>query len=120
VAHGIAARGVDVVPALVEEATRRGGEFTVASYDDIAQGRLEWKADTLPYQEGWREGSWDGFSRRFVNAAPWCFRTLESWRALFAHCGLRLVSEHWPVHPGTGRPASVVFCAVADSVSECA
>lgn len=163
VRHGISARGVDVVPALVEEATRQGGEFAVASYDDVAQGRLDWKADTvscnfalignestaqllrgvarllhpgghfvvqtlhpveacgtLPYEDGWREGSWDGFSPRFVNAAPWYFRTLESWRGLFAQCGMRLVSEHWPVHPRTGRPASVVFCALADGAGESA
>ena len=41
------------------------------------------------------------------------FRTLEGWRALFAACGLQLVSEHWPIDPRTGRPASVVFAAAA-------
>ena len=154
-ALGIPARGLDVIPALVDSANAQGGEFAVASYEDIAAGRVAWQADTvscnfaligeeataqllrgvhrllhpgghfvvqtlhpveacgqMPYQDGWRQGSWDGFSQRFVNAAPWYFRTLESWRALFAACGLRLVSEHWPVHPRTGRPASVVFVAV--------
>ena len=153
--RGIFARGVDAIPALVDAATRLGGEFAVASYDDIAQGRLAWKADTvscnfaligkestaqllrgvhgllnpgghfvvqtlhpveacgsLPYEDGWRQGSWGGFNQRFENAAPWYFRTLESWRALFADCGLHMVAEHWPIHPQTGRPASVVFAAV--------
>ncbi len=152
--RGIAARGLDVVPALVESASRQGGEFAVASYDDIARGAVAWRADavgcnfaligkdsteqllrgvaslinpgghfivqtlhpveacgTLPYEDGWRQGSWDGFNQRFTNAAPWYFRTLESWRSLFAACGLQLVSEHWPIHPRTGRPASVVFAA---------
>ena len=159
--HGIAARGLDVVPALITSATLQGGEFAVASYDDIARGAIAWRADTvscnfaligkasteqllrgvasllhpggqfivqtlhpveacgtLPYEDGWREGSWDGFNARFVNAAPWYFRTLESWRGMFAACGLRLVSEHWPIHPRTGRPASVLFCAVADTSSQ--
>jgi 2-polyprenyl-3-methyl-5-hydroxy-6-metoxy-1,4-benzoquinol methylase len=154
--RGIAARGLDVVPALVASATRQGGEFAVASYDDIARGAAAWRADTVScnfaligkesteqllrgvpkllkpggrfvvqtlhpleacgtqaYEDGWRQGSWDGFNQRFVNAAPWYFRTLESWRALFSATGLRLVSEHWPIHPRTGRPASVVFSAVA-------
>ncbi len=153
--RGISARGVDAIPALVDAASRQGGAFAVATYEDIAQGRLGWKADTVscnfaligkesaeqllrgvpgllypgghfvvqtlhpveacgdkPYADGWRTGSWDGFSQRFVNAAPWYFRTLESWRRLFADCGLRLVAENWPIHPGTGRPASVVFSAV--------
>lgn len=155
VACGIAARGLDVVPALIGSAKRQGGEFAVASYDDIARGAVAWRADTVscnfaligkesteqllrgvalllkpgghfivqtlhpveacstqPYEDGWRQGTWDGFNQRFVNAAPWYFRTLESWRALFVTCGLRLVSEHWPVHPRTGRPAAVVFVAV--------
>ena len=152
--RGIAARGLDLVPALVESASRQGGEFAVASYDDIARGAVDWRADTVScnfaligqqsteqllrgvpqlmnpgatfivqtlhpveacgtqaYEDGWRKGSWDGFNQRFVNAAPWYFRTLESWRALFAATGLRLISEHWPIHPRTGRPASVVFSA---------
>jgi 2-polyprenyl-3-methyl-5-hydroxy-6-metoxy-1,4-benzoquinol methylase len=156
-ALGIAARGLDVVPELVESAARQGGEFAVASYEDIGRGAVDWRADTvscnfaligkdsterllrgvprllnpggsfivqtlhpaeacgtLAYQDGWRQGSWDGFNQRFVNAAPWYFRTLESWRALFAATGLRLVSEHWPVHTRTGKPASVVFSAVVD------
>ena len=151
---GIPARGVDAVPALVEEATRQGGEFAVASYEDVASGASQWKADTvccnfaligkesveqlfkavpsllrpdgrfvvqtlhpqeacgdLPYQDGWRDGSWAGFSSRFGAAPPWYFRTLESWRALFSASGMRLVSESWPIHPHTGRPASVVFQA---------
>ena len=45
--RGVRARGVDAIPALVEAATRLGGEFAVASYEDIALGRLAWKADTV-------------------------------------------------------------------------
>jgi len=154
-ALGVPARGLDAIPALVEEAIRQGGEFAVASYEAIARGAIDWRADTvscnfaligresteqllrgvghllhpggrfvvqtlhpveacgtLPYADGWREGTWDGFSQRFVNAAPWYFRTLESWRALFPAMGLTLLAEQWPIHPRTGRPASVVFTAV--------
>jgi len=156
--RGIAARGLDVVPALVASATRQGGEFALASYDDIARGAVDWRADTVScnfaligkesteqllrgvaallhpgghfivqtlhpveacgtpaYADGGRQGSWDGFNQRFVHAAPWYFRTLASWRSLFMACELRLVSEHWPIHPRTGRPASVVFVAVLKS-----
>ena len=44
-----------------------------------------------------------------TNAADYLFA--DGTNALFAACGLQLVSEHWPVHPRTGRPASVVFVA---------
>ena len=35
-----------------------------------------------PYQDGWREGSWLGFSNDFSDPAPWYFRTVDSWSAL--------------------------------------
>jgi 2-polyprenyl-3-methyl-5-hydroxy-6-metoxy-1,4-benzoquinol methylase len=66
-----------------------------------------------PYVDGWRRGSWDGFSSDFTDPAPWYFRTLESWVRLFERCGLRLRELREPVHPGTGKPASVLFVAEA-------
>jgi 2-polyprenyl-3-methyl-5-hydroxy-6-metoxy-1,4-benzoquinol methylase len=156
--HGIRAIGVDVVPELIEQAKRGGGgEFRVASYEDIAAGKLDAKVDVAianfsligkesvdnllastpgllaprgaliiqtlhpvvatgdqPYQDGWRSGSWTGFSEDFTDPAPWYFRTLESWIALIADSRLRLKGLREPVHPGTGKPASVIFeCEVA-------
>lgn len=63
----------------------------------------------LPYQSGWREGSWAGFSSDFKDAHPWYFRTLEDWLALFIHCGYRIQSMQEPLHPKTDKPASVIF-----------
>src|SRR4051812_29277257 len=107
--RGIRAIGVDVVPDLIERATRAGGgEFRVASYQDIAAGALDVRVDVavanfamigkesvddlvasasrlltpggaliiqtlhpvigagdFPYKDGWREGSWSGFSSAF-------------------------------------------------------
>src|SRR5712671_5893108 len=40
--HGIRAIGVDIVPALVEQAKKAGGgDFRVVSYEDIAAGSLD-------------------------------------------------------------------------------
>ena len=33
----------------------------------------------LPYRDGWREASWDGFCHGIFHPYPWYFRTLESW-----------------------------------------
>jgi 2-polyprenyl-3-methyl-5-hydroxy-6-metoxy-1,4-benzoquinol methylase len=158
VERGVHATGVDAVPALIEEAQRQGiGDFRVASYEDIAAGKLQMRVDVAvanfallgkesverllasmpglltpggaviiqtlhpavatgdgPYQDGWRAGSWAGFSESFSDPAPWYFRTLESWRSLLAHSGFRLVETREPVHPRTGKPASVIF--IADAV----
>lgn len=62
-----------------------------------------------PYQDGWREGSWSGFSADFTDAPPWYFRTLETWVRLFSESGLRLVEMRESIHPGTGKPVSVIF-----------
>jgi len=152
--HGVRATGVDVVPALVEQATRAGGDFRVASYEQIAAGELDVVVDVvvanfsligkesveglvrrapdllasggtlivqtlhpvvasgdLPYEDGWRQGSWTGFGDEFSDPAPWYFRTLESWKELLADSGLHLVEMREPMHPATGKPASVIFIA---------
>lgn len=151
-AQGIEATGVDAIPALVEQARSAGGDFRVASYADLAAGRLALRVDlavcnfallgkesvedllrALPallhpggrfivqtlhplsacgdaaYADGWREGSWSGFSADFTDPAPWYFRTLESWVKLFRDHGLQLREMPEPLHPGTLRPASVIF-----------
>ena len=63
----------------------------------------------LPYRDGWREGSWAGFSPDFSNPAPWYFRTLENWIKLFVDSGFRLREVCEPLHPNTQKPASIIF-----------
>lgn len=68
-----------------------------------------------PYQDGWRVGSWEGFSLEFTDPAPWYFRTLENWVRLFVKSRLRLLEIREPLHVRTKQPASVIFIAmVAD------
>ena len=64
-----------------------------------------------PYQNGWREGSWSGFSSDFIEPAPWYFRTLESWTKLFTDNDFQLLEIREPIHPKTQKPASVIFIA---------
>jgi 2-polyprenyl-3-methyl-5-hydroxy-6-metoxy-1,4-benzoquinol methylase len=68
-----------------------------------------------PYVDGWRAGSWSGFSDDFTDPAPWYFRTLERWVALITSANLRLVEMREPLHPITERPASVIFVAEVSS-----
>ncbi|WP_216901597.1 bifunctional 2-polyprenyl-6-hydroxyphenol methylase/3-demethylubiquinol 3-O-methyltransferase UbiG [Synechococcus sp. CCY 9618] len=62
-----------------------------------------------PYSDGWREGSWTGFSAAFQDPAPWYFRTLESWVRLFHRHGLHLCELREPLDALSGQPASVIF-----------
>ena len=67
----------------------------------------------LPYVDGWRSGSWAGFGPEFTDPAPWYFRTMERWVSLIVSSGLRLVEIREPLHPATGKPASVIYVAEA-------
>ena len=155
--HGVRGVGVDVVPELIDAATKAGsGDFRVASYEDIADGKLHVAVDAAvanfaligeqsvanllrstpsllapqgvvivqtvhpliaggdhPYVDGWRTGSWSGFSAEFTDPAPWYFRTMESWVRLFVDSGLRLLEIREPLHPATQKPASAIFVAEA-------
>jgi SAM-dependent methyltransferase len=62
-----------------------------------------------PYRDGWREGSWAGFSKDFRDPPPWYFRTLESWIGLFTRNGFRLLEMREPIHPTTGKPVSIIL-----------
>jgi 2-polyprenyl-3-methyl-5-hydroxy-6-metoxy-1,4-benzoquinol methylase len=61
------------------------------------------------YEEGWREGNWNGFSTAFKDPHPWYFRTMAAWVSLFTASGLILDQMQEPLHPETGKPASVIF-----------
>jgi 2-polyprenyl-3-methyl-5-hydroxy-6-metoxy-1,4-benzoquinol methylase len=151
--RGIRVLGLDAVTALIEQAQAAGGgEFRVASYEEIAGGAIPVRADLLvcnfsligkesveglmravpglltprgtlviqtlhpivacgdlPYRDGWRAGSWQGFDAAFTDPAPWFFRTLGSWIALLARHRLRVIEMLEPLHPSTSQPASVIF-----------
>lgn len=88
-----------VVPSLLKP----GGVFIVQTlHPEVACG-------DLPYSDGWREGSWAGFSPDFVDPAPWYFRTIESWRTLFENNGFCLRGVRQPMHPQNHQPASIIF-----------
>ena len=149
---GIETLGVDAITALIARAKELGGNFQVASYEDIAAGALTNRVDLVvsnfaligkesvddlvatipkllnpggsfvvqtmhpvisggdePYVDGWRPGSWTGFSADFSDPAPWYFRTIETWLKLFRESGLKNIEIREPLHPETGKPASIIF-----------
>ena len=87
------------VPGLLEP----GGALLVQTLHPVVA------CGELPYRDGWREGSWAGCGEGFGQAAPWYFRTLGGWLDTFAACGLRVARIEEPLHPHSGRPASIIF-----------
>jgi 2-polyprenyl-3-methyl-5-hydroxy-6-metoxy-1,4-benzoquinol methylase len=87
------------VPGLLEP----GGVLLVQTLHPLVAARDQ------PYRDGWRDGSWVGCGEGFSQPAPWYFRTLGSWLDAFGAAGLRLLRLIEPLHPRTGRPASVIF-----------
>ena len=88
-------------PALLKP----GGSFVIQTLHPVVA------CGDAPYIDGWREGSWAGFSDDFTDAPPWYFRTTESWVRLLNNSGLQLHELREPVHPDTGRPASLILIA---------
>jgi SAM-dependent methyltransferase len=82
---------------------RSGGALVVQTMHPVVA------CGDAPYRDGWREGSWAGFNDGFTDPPPWYFRTLGSWIALYARHGLRLLELREPLHPKTGKPASLIL-----------
>jgi 2-polyprenyl-3-methyl-5-hydroxy-6-metoxy-1,4-benzoquinol methylase len=95
------------IPSLLEP----GGVFIIQTLHPVVA------CGEVPYRDGWREGSWAGFSDDFTDPAPWYFRTLGSWLALLRRHGLSLLQLREPLDARSQRPASVIFIG---AVTECA
>jgi 2-polyprenyl-3-methyl-5-hydroxy-6-metoxy-1,4-benzoquinol methylase len=101
----IGKEAVDALVRYVPSLLAPGGRFIIQTlHPATARG-------DFPYVDGWRQGSWSGFSADFTDPAPWYFRTLERWVALIVQSGLRLRELREPVHPITGNPASLLLIA---------
>lgn len=61
------------------------------------------------YRDGWRSGSWQGFSSAFTDPSDWYFRTLQSWTQLFIGNGFRLIELREPLDPRSQQPASLIL-----------
>jgi len=99
----IGKEAVDGLFAAAPTYLRPGGALIVQTVHPLAA------CGEAPYADGWREGSWAGFSDAFADAPPWYFRTVSGWVALFAAHGLRLREMREPLHPNTGKPVSLIL-----------
>jgi SAM-dependent methyltransferase len=82
---------------------RPGGALIVQTMHPVAA------CGDAPYRDGWREGSWAGFNDGFTDPPPWYFRTLASWVKLFSEHGFEQLELREPLHPHTGKPASLIL-----------
>ena len=102
--------GEDSVPRLLKripDLLAPGGAFIIQTLHPVIAG------GDAPYADGWRKGSWAGFSDAFTDPAPWYFRTRGSWIAMLREAGRALAAMQEPVDPKTGKPASVIFVSTA-------
>ena len=67
-----------------------------------------------PYADGWRTETFAGFGGEFAEPMPWYFRTGASWMDALRESGFQVATLREPIHPGTGRPASLLLVAEAD------
>ena len=69
-------------------------------------------------KDGWRQGSWTGFNQDFCDPAPWYYRTLESWKALFIDNGFKLSEILEPRYPITKKTVSIIFIGKLVSIKQ--
>lgn len=93
------------VPCLLKET----GSFIVQTIHPLIDCGVE------KYNDGWRKGSWTGFNEKFSNPAPWYFRTMETWKALFINNGFTLSKIVEPLNQKTNAIASVIFIGIQNS-----
>lgn len=96
-------REVEAVLAAVPSLLKPGGSLLIQTLHPLMACGEE------AYRDGWRPGSWAGFSSAFGTPAPWYFRTLESWLTLLQQLGFALHALHEPLHPESQRPASLIL-----------
>jgi 2-polyprenyl-3-methyl-5-hydroxy-6-metoxy-1,4-benzoquinol methylase len=80
-----------------------GGYFIVQTIHPLSACSNE------EYKDGWRRGSWDGFSETFTDPAPWYFRTLESWKLLYEENGFELERIDELKSENNGTLVSIIF-----------
>ncbi|WP_407275684.1 class I SAM-dependent methyltransferase [Halothiobacillus sp. DCM-1] len=102
----IGAQSTEAVFAAAQHLLVPGGRLVVQTLHPGAVGGSE------DYVSGWRAGSWSGFDARFTEPAPWYFRTLSDWFALFVRHGFCLEVLQEPVDPSTRRPVSLILAGV--------
>ncbi len=61
------------------------------------------------YQDGWRDGSWLGFSDDFTDPPPWYFRTITSWFSLLIKSGFSLHTFKETINPSNKQIASLIL-----------
>lgn len=67
------------------------------------------------YADGWRTETFDAFGDDFAEPMPWYFRTLGSWMDALRDSGFRVSTLREPIHPETGKPASLLLVAEVDA-----
>lgn len=66
-----------------------------------------------PFHDGWREEDFRGLASGTWQPMPWYFRSLSSWVALLAECGLALTRLEEPHHLDSDKALSLIMVAEA-------
>ena len=91
--------------SLIPVLLKQQGHFIVQTVHPVSS------CGDLPYTDGWRHGSWAGFDASFTDPAPWYFRTVESWLALFSQNGMTVSELMEPSQATNVSPVSLLMVA---------
>lgn len=98
----------DIQPILMDVRVllRPGGALLIQTVHPWAA------AGDVGYADGWRNEEFAWSELPFPEPMPWYFRTLESWVRSLSQAQLRIDRLTEPLHPESGKPLSLILCAV--------
>lgn len=97
----------DVIPLLgaIRSVVKPGGHLIIQTLHPLTM------AAELEYEDGWREETFAGLPGTW-SPMPYYFRTVGSWVRALKSSGWQIADCFEPLHPSTGKPASLIFDAI--------
>ena len=96
-------KSVEQVFLMAPQLLNEGGVLIIQTIHPVeANGSHE-------YLDGWKMGSWKGFSDQFTDPAPWYFRTIDSWKKLFFKNSFADLQMKETMHPESEIRLSVII-----------
>jgi 2-polyprenyl-3-methyl-5-hydroxy-6-metoxy-1,4-benzoquinol methylase len=102
------AERVDEMFKAISAITKRSGHLVIQTLHPCSS------MENVRYEDGWREETFDGLPGQW-SPMPWYFRTLGSWIREQRSAGWMLDKIIEPLHPDTGKPASIIFDLVTEN-----
>jgi 2-polyprenyl-3-methyl-5-hydroxy-6-metoxy-1,4-benzoquinol methylase len=96
---------LDKILEAIDKVTNPSGHLLIQTLHPYSS------SEGLCYEDGWREEDFHNLPGDW-SPMPWYFRTMTSWISVLRSVGWHIYELKEPLHPATGKPASLILDAV--------